>query len=98
MGHGQVDELRRQRFETLAVGDRRLQSGGFLGWHTPAEIAPLLPDLMFEVGATSFARRTVPEFGFEAALFHGLEGRHLLEDLGPLREERSVHVRILSNC
>ena len=58
----------------------------------------LLPDLMFEVGATSFARRTVPEFGFEAALFHGLEGRHLLEDLRPLREESRVHAPILSIC
>ena len=96
MGHGKVDKPRGQRFKSLAVGDGRLQSGGFRGWNTTTEVAPVLPDLMFEVGATSIAGRAVPEFRFEAALFHGVEGAHLLKNLRPLREKISVHAAILS--
>ena len=83
--------------ESLAVGDRRLQSGGFLGWNPPAEVAPILPDLMFEVGAAAFAGSAVPEFGLEAALFHGLEGCHLLKDLGALRAKFSIHPPVISS-
>ena len=93
--HRHVDELGGQRLELLSIGDRRFQSRGLLGGNPTADIAAILPGLMLEVGAATLARRGVPVLGFEAALFHDVQGGHLLKDPGSFEEKIVVHAQ---NC
>jgi hypothetical protein len=87
MRDGQFDELGCQGFEFLAIGDGGGQRRGVCGRNALADIGPLAPDLMLEVRAGFAPGRLRPIFGFKAALLHGFECRHLLQDEGSLRVE-----------
>ena len=66
------------------MGDGCTQGGGLRGRHAAAEIASLLPNLMFEVRAerlSGLARLRGAIFGLEAAIFHGVQLGHLLKQL-----------------
>ena len=84
MRDGQFDEVSRQAFEFLAVGDGGGERRRVFGRNALTDIGPLAPDLMLEVRAGFGAGRLLPVFGFETALLHGLEGRHLFQDVGSL--------------
>ena len=85
VGDGQFDEVGRQAFEFLAIGDGGGECRRVFGRNALSDIGPLAPDLVLEVRAGFDSGRLLPVFGFETALLHGLEGRHLFQNEGPLR-------------
>lgn len=92
------DELLRQRFELLTVGDGFFESGSFLGGNSPTEVGAFMPGLKLVVGACGAAGRVGPVFFLEAAILHGLKFSHLLEDAGALSVKIAGHAEILSSC
>jgi hypothetical protein len=93
VGYRHFDELRRQGFVLLAVGDRGGERGGILRGDPLTGVGTLTPDLMLEVGAGLAPGGLLTVFGLEAALFHGFQGGHLLEDCRTLRREDWIHGR-----
>lgn len=91
MGDGHLDELVGQRLEFLAVGDGGGQGGGVLGRDPLSDVIFFAPDLMFEIGAGLGPGRMLTIFGFETALFHGLQRSHLFKQGGPLDMEFGLH-------
>lgn len=85
MRDGQFDEVGRQGFEFLAISDGGGQRRSIFGRNPLADIDPRAPNLMFEVRAGFGPGRLLAKFGFETALLHGFEGRHLFQDGRPLR-------------
>ena len=85
VGDGQCDEVGRQAFEFLAMGDGGGERRRVFGRNALRDIGPVAPDLVLEVRAGFGAGRLLPVFGFETAQLHGLEGRHLFQNEGPLR-------------
>ena len=85
VGDGQFDEVGRQAFELLAIGDGGGECRRVFGRNALGDIGPLAPDLMLEVRAGFGPGRRLPVFGFETALLHGFERRHLFQNDGPLR-------------
>ena len=81
----QFDEVRRQAFEFLAIGDGGGECGCVFERNALSDIGPLAPDLVLEVRAGFGSGWLLPVFGFETAQLHGLEGRHLFQNDGPLR-------------
>ena len=77
---GQIDEVTRQLFEALAVGDGLLEGRGVLGREALAEVLALLPNLVFEVRTSGAASRRGTLLGLEGAVFHGGTLGHLLEE------------------
>ena len=96
--HRHFDELLRQRFELLPVGDGFLESGGFFGRNSPTEVGPFMPGLKLVVGACGAAGRVGPVFFLEAAILHGLKFGHLLEDAGAESVKIAGHTGMLSSC
>jgi len=84
VGDGQFDEVGRQAFEFLAIGDGGGECRRVFGRNALSDIGPLAPDLVLEVRAGFGAGRLLTVFGFETTLFHGLDGRHLFENVGSL--------------
>ncbi len=92
MGDGQLDEVRIQCFELLAIGDGRGQSRRLVGRNALADIGPLAPDLVFEIGTRFGPGGLLPVFDIETAFLHGLQGGHLFENSVSLRVEWTVHL------
>lgn len=91
MSDGYFHELIGKGFELLPVGDGGSQGWCVFGLNPLTDIGLLSPHLMFEVGAQLGPGSQFTILGFETALFHGLEFSHLLENLGSLDVEFSVH-------
>ena len=86
VGDGQFDEVGRQAFEFLAIGNGGGECRRVFGGNALSDIGPFAPDLVLEVRTGFGAGRVLPIFGFETTQLHGLEGRHLFENEGSLRE------------
>ncbi len=91
MGNGQLDEVCRQRFELLAIGDGGGQSRGFFAGNALTDIGAFAPDLVLKVGTGLSPGGLLSVFDFETALLHGLQGGHLLENSRSLSVEWGVH-------
>lgn len=85
MRDGQGDEVGRQGFEFLAMGDGGGERRSVFGRNALSDIGPLAPDLVLEVRAGFGSGRLLPVFGFETALLHGFKCRHLFQNEGSLR-------------
>jgi hypothetical protein len=90
-------ELSAQSIKALRIGDVLTEQGDFMSRHTPAQIAPLLPTLMFEVGteadgALAIGGRHFAVFFGESAALHGGDSREIAQQSLMLGWDKVSHV------